>query len=118
MLRKLDFRIASHLLAYNLLRGVMTESAKMVGVIPRELSVKGAMQTVESFTPAMMAAGSNDALYNAFLTSVGARRVGNRPGRAEPRKRKRRHSWRDYMMEPRADWHARRAAKNAAAVIP
>ena len=110
--------IFAHLLAYNLLRGVMTESAKMVGVIPRELSVKGAMQTVESFTPAMMAAGSNDALYNAFLVSVGARRVGNRPGRAEPRKRKRRHSWREYMMEPRAEWHAKRAAKNAAVAIP
>jgi hypothetical protein len=107
--------IFAHLLAYNLLRGVMTESAKRVGVIPRELSVKGAMQTVESFTPAMMAAGSNDALYDAFLTSVGARRVGNRPGRQEPRKRKRRHAWTEYMTFPRAEWKARRAEKAAVA---
>jgi hypothetical protein len=66
----------------------------------------------------MMAANGNEALYDAFLTSVGARRVGNRPGRAEPRKRKRRHSWREYLMEPRAKWHARRAAKNAAVANP
>lgn len=99
--------IFAHLLAYNLLRGTMTESAKRNGVTPRQLSVKGAMQAVESFTPAMMTTNGNEALYDAMLTTVAAHRVGNRPGRQEPRKRKRRHSWRDYLMVPRHKCHRR-----------
>lgn len=103
--------IFAHLLAYNLLRGVMTESAKRAGTTPRHLSVKGAMQSVESFTPAMMATGTRDVLYDAMLTTVAAHRVGNRPGRQEPRKRKRRHAWRDYMMKPRNQHHRRLASE-------
>ncbi len=105
--------IFAHLLAYNLLRGAMTESAKRTGIRPRQISVKGAMQTVESFTPAMMATNGNEALYNAFLTTVAAHRVGNRPGRQEQRKRKRRHAWKEYLMIPRHEWHRRREAKEA-----
>ncbi len=96
-----------HLLAYNLLRGTMTESAKRTGLTPRQLSVKGTMQAVESFTPAMMATNGNEALYDAFLTTVSAHRVGNRPGRQEPRKKKRREAWRDYLMVPRHKCHRR-----------
>ena len=103
--------IYCHLLAYNLLRGVMTESAKRIGLTPRQISVKGTMQAVESFTPTMMASNAGEALYDAFLKSVSARRVGNRPGRQEPRKRKRRHSWRDYLMVPRHEWHRARASE-------
>lgn len=90
-----------HVLAYNLLRGTMVESAKRNDVRPRQLSVKGAMQAVESFTPAMMAMDRCDVLYDAFLTTVSAHRVGNRPGRQEPRLRKRRPRWSKYMTIPR-----------------
>lgn len=100
-----------HLLAYNLLRGVMVASAKRTGLTPRQLSVKGTMQAVESFTPAMMAINDNEALYDALLTTVSAHRVGNRPGRQEPRKRKRRHAWRDYLMVPRNRCHRRLASE-------
>ncbi|MDZ4684637.1 MAG: IS4 family transposase [Planctomycetaceae bacterium] len=101
--------IYAHLLAWNLLRGVMTESAKRTGLTPRQISVKGTMQSVESFTPAMMATGPNEALYDAFLTTVSAHRVGNRPGRLEPRYKKRRPSWKRYMTIPR-DQSRRRLA--------
>ncbi len=101
--------IHAHLLAWNLLRGVMTESAKRTGTTPRQLSVKGAMQAVESFTPAMMATGPNEALYDAFMTTVSARRVGNRPGRLEPRYKKRRPAWEQYMTIPRNQSHRRLA---------
>lgn len=104
MVRK---EIFAHLLAYNLLRGTMTESAKRTGLMPRQLSVKGAMQAVESFTPAMMATDAGDVLYNALLTTVSAHRVGNRPGRLEPRLKKRRSGWRDMMKKPRNE-HRRR----------
>ena len=99
--------IYAHLLAWNLLRGVMTESAKRNGCEPRQISVKGTMQSVESFTPAMMAITGGDVLYDAFLATVSAHRVGNRPGRQEPRKKKRRDGWRDMMTEPRNTYHRR-----------
>ncbi len=103
--------IFAHLLAYNLLRGTMTESAKRTGTTPRQLSVKGAMQAVESFTPAMMAANGSEALYAAFLTTVAAHRVGNRPGRQEPRKKKRRPAWNVYLKVARNRCHRRLASE-------
>jgi hypothetical protein len=104
MVRK---EIWAHLLAYNLLRGMMVESAKRNDVLPRQLSVKGTMQAVESFTPAMMAIDGNEAIYNALLTTVSAHRVGNRPGRQEPRLKKRRPAWKVYMKKPRNQSHRR-----------
>jgi len=106
--------IYAHLLAWNLLRGVMTESAKRAEVMPRQLSVKGAMQAVESFTPAMMAIDGSEVLYHAFLTTVSAHRVGNRPGRQEPRLKKRRPVWRELMMKPRNTYHRKLAAEGRA----
>lgn len=106
MVRK---EIFCHLLAYNLLRGTMVESAKRHDILPRQLSVKGTMQAVESFTPAMMAIDGNDTLYNAFLTTVSAHRVGNRPGRLEPRFKKRRPTWTALMTIPRHKSHRRLA---------
>lgn len=103
--------IFAHLLAYNLLRGVMVESAKSKDIQPRQLSVKGTMQAVESFCPAMMATDTGDVLYNAFLTTVSSHRVGNRPGRQEPRLKKRRHGWKDYLMVPRNQCHRRLASQ-------
>ena len=95
------------ILAYNLLRGTMSESAKRSGVTPRQLSVKSTMQAVESFTPAMMAVADNSALYDAFLTTVSARRVGNRPGRQEPRVKRRRPVWQSMMTKPRSEYFRR-----------
>lgn len=102
--------IFAHLLAWNLLRGVMTESAKKSGLMPRQISVKATMQTVESFTPAMMTTDSGEVLYNALLTTVAAHRVGNRPGRLEPRYKKRRPSWNEYMTIPRSKSRRRLAS--------
>lgn len=98
MVRK---ELFAHILAYNLLRGTMVESAKRHAVLPRQLSVKGTMQAVNSFCPAMMSISNADVLYNAFLQTVSAHRVGNRPGRQEPRYKKRRPSWTQYMKVPR-----------------
>lgn len=100
-----------HVLGWNLLHGVMVESAKRHDVLPRQLSVKGAMQAVESFTPAMMAMDGSGSLYNAFLNTVSAHRVGNRPGRMEPRFKKRRPTWDRYMTIPRHKSKRRLAAE-------
>ena len=80
-------------------------------MLPRQLSVKGTMQAVESFTPAMMAIDGNEAIYDAFLTTVSAHRVGNRPGRQEPRLKKRRPAWTNYMTMPRNKFRRRLASQ-------
>ena len=107
MVRK---EIFAHLLAYNLLRGTMTEAAKRKEIRPRQLSVKGTMQAVESFTAPMMAIDGNQAIYDAFLNTVSAHRVGNRPGRLEPRFKKSRPAWIAYMTKPRHKSHRRLAS--------
>ena len=90
------------------------ESAKRNDVLPRQLSVKGTMQAVESFTPAMMAIDGNVAIYDAFLTTVSTHRVGNRPGRQEPRLKKCRPIWDRYLTVPRNQLHRRLASQAVA----
>jgi hypothetical protein len=82
----------AHLLAYNLLRTVMAVAAAAAGVSPREVSFKGAKQAVAAFAPKLEAARPEDRprLVDALLAAVAYHRVGNRPGRWEPRARKRR----------------------------
>ncbi|MGH6628357.1 MAG: IS4 family transposase, partial [Burkholderiales bacterium] len=41
--------IAAHLLAYNLVRSVMAKAAYLAGVLPRQLSFKGALQLLRAF---------------------------------------------------------------------
>ena len=91
----------------------MVESAKRNAVLPRQLSIKGTMQAVESFTPAMMAIDGSETVYDAFLATVSAHRVGNRPGRQEPRLKKRRPAWKVYMKRPRNEFHRRLASAGA-----
>jgi hypothetical protein len=101
MVRK---EIWAHLLAYNLLRTVMAVAASENGIEPREMSFKGAKQVVTAFAPKIEAARPEGraALINAMLTAVAYHRVGNRPGRWEPRARKRRPKPGARLTQPRA----------------
>jgi hypothetical protein len=101
MVRK---EIWAHLLAYNLLRTVMAVAAAEHGIEPREVSFKGAKQAVTAFAPKIEAARPEDraALIDALLRAVAYHRVGGRPGRWEPRARKRRPKRGNSLMQPRA----------------
>jgi hypothetical protein len=94
----------AHLLAYNLLRAVMARAAARAGIPPREVSFKGAKQVVTAFAPRLEAAGPADRgrLIDALLAAVAYHRVGNRPGRWEPRARKRRAEHATRLTQPRA----------------
>jgi hypothetical protein len=96
--------IWAHLLAYNLLRTVMAVAAAEVGIAPREVSFKGAKQAVTAFAPKIEGASPEDrpALITALLGVIAYHRVGDRPGRWEPRARKRRRKPGAYLHEPRA----------------
>jgi hypothetical protein len=81
-----------YLLAYNLLRTVMAVAAAESKAEPRKISFKGAKQTLSAFAPKLEAARPQEraGLVEAMLKAVGYHRVGKRPGRWEPRARKRR----------------------------
>ncbi len=79
--------IWTHLLAYNLLRTVMAVAADENDIEPRQVSFKGAKQTLTAFAPKIEAAQPEDRapLIDAMLAAVAYHRVGDRPGRWEPR---------------------------------
>src|SRR4029077_1497991 len=92
-----------HLLAYNLLRTVMAVAAAEKGIEPRQVSFKGAKQVVTAFAPKIEVARSagRAVLIDAMLTTIAYYRVKNRPGRWEPRARKRRPKPGNRLMQPR-----------------
>ncbi len=75
----------THLLAYNLIRGVIAAAAIESGQSPWEISFKGTLQTLDQFLPILLSRVSSDAWYKALLAAVATHLVGNRPDRFEPR---------------------------------
>ena len=80
-----------HLLAYNLIRGVMAQAAEANEKRPRQLSFKGTLQTITAFQEAMRRAAPADRqlLLQAMLRAIAQQEVGDRFGRVEPRANKR-----------------------------
>jgi hypothetical protein len=88
-----------HLLAYNLIRLLMAQAAHEAGVHPRELSFKHTVQLWTGWN-AHRSAGpirAGDLLFG-LIAQV---RVGQRPGRVEPRARKRRPKPYPWLKVPR-----------------
>ena len=105
MVRK---EVWAHILAYNLIRTVMAQAAARHDVLPRSISFTGAMQTLEAFQPLLESGATADAagrmrLYHELLDAIATHRVGDRPDRYEPRLRKRRRSYYDWLTKPRAE---------------
>jgi hypothetical protein len=57
---------------------------------PRELSFKGALNVIKSFRERGILFESDEKIYAALLKAIARKKVGNRPGRQEPRVVKRR----------------------------
>src|SRR5262249_30909232 len=93
MVRK---EVATHLLAYNLIRGVMAEAARDEGIQPRTLSFKGSLHTVREVEAGdveavhVCAPGRTGGALPLLVSLIGKKRVGDRPDRYEPRAVKRR----------------------------
>jgi IS4 transposase len=94
-----------HLLAYNLIRGVMAQAAEDHDAKPRDLSFKGTMQTMAAFQDVLRCAtpSEREVLMATMLQAIASHRVGDRPGRVEPRANKRRPKPQRYLNEPRAE---------------
>ncbi len=92
-----------HLLAYNLIRTVMAQAAYNYKISPRCLSFKGTIQELRAFKKNYLNSTESEILKNCgfVLKGISTRRVGNRPGRSEPRAIKRRSKAYPYLTESR-----------------
>jgi hypothetical protein len=103
MVRK---EIWTHILAYNLIRTIMAQAAAVHGLLPRTISFKATIQTLDAFqrmiaVPAAIDAANCLTLYRDLLHAIAAHRVGDRPNRFEPRRKKRRQNKYDCLTRPR-----------------
>jgi Transposase DDE domain len=88
MVRK---EVATYLLAYNLIRGIMAEAARAEKVKPRSLSFKGSLHTIRGFEEVHLYDPARiEADLPRLLSLIAKKRVGDRPDRYEPRAVKRR----------------------------
>jgi hypothetical protein len=110
MVRK---EIWAHFLAYNLIRTVMARAALDLGISPRQLSFKGALQATLAFAEQLLHADDATAreLHEWLLLMVGGYLVGDRPDRIEPRARKRRPKDYPNLHKPRNEARTYRYAK-------
>ena len=97
----------THLLGYNLLRGVMATAASETDRSPWEISFKGTLQTLKEFLPILLTSVPSEMWCEALLTAVATHQVGNRPDRFEPRLRKRRPKPYKHLREPRRNYKAK-----------
>lgn len=93
----------AHFLAYNLIRKVMAQASVEFQVEPWTISFKATKQTMTAFALPLLTCEKSalPALVEAMLLAIARHRVGNRPGRVEPRCLKRRAKPYDLMTKPR-----------------
>lgn len=94
-----------YLLAYNLIRLLMAQAAQLAQVRPRELSFKHTVQLWLHWSMRGLLCESEH--VQRLLHHIAAHRVGNRPGRKEPRARRRRPKPFPLLKIPRALARAR-----------
>ena len=90
-----------YLLAYNLIRLMMAQAALLAHRLPREISFKHTVQIWGAWTEQGHFAENDDKLLALFVL-IAQQRVGERPGRIEPRAIKRRPKTYPLLTEPRA----------------
>ncbi len=101
-----------HLLAYNLLRTLMWQSAQQAGVLPLRISLQGTRQQFNQFRANLVQATPRDRhrIYTTLLKVISNQLVPLRPNRAEPRVTKRRPKSFPRMLQPRSVLKAKRVA--------
>jgi hypothetical protein len=100
-----DKEIWVHVLVYNVLRSLMMKAAADTGAEPRDISFKGTLQALTAFRETIRTAGPmrRGQLRQAMLAAIAYDRVGDRPGRVEPRAKKRRPKQYDLLNTSREE---------------
>jgi hypothetical protein len=95
--------VAVHLLAYNLVRKVTAQAAHLAGVVPRRLSFKAALQTLNAFWHNLRHCPprSLPQHHAAVLAGIARLLLPVRPDRVEPRAVKRRPKPHRLLTQPR-----------------
>jgi len=97
--------IWAHILAYNLIRKVMAQAAYIHKQNPRALSFKLALQLINAFKQTTILADKRKDIYEDLLRLIVCKKVGNRAGRCEPRRLKKRPKNFPLLMKPREHYH-------------
>ncbi|MFT5209261.1 MAG: hypothetical protein ACI9CE_000983 [Flavobacterium sp.] len=90
-----------YILGYNLIRLLMAQSAAITGLRPAGLSFKHCLQLWLNYL--QQTATLDEAKIVLLLTLMAQQRIGNRPGRIEPRALKIRPKAYPMLMIPRAE---------------
>jgi putative transposase len=100
--------IWAHFLGYNLIRKVACQAALVRGVCPRSISFAASQQVVLAGWGTMTEATAAERVERArgLLAALGKEKVGHRPGRCEPRAKKRRPKNLKLLTKPRAEARA------------
>ena len=100
MVRK---EIYVYLLAYNLLRTIMWQAGTQKKVNPLRISLQGTRHHLRNFISELKDATkrARQQLYQIMLTLIAHKLIPSRPGRVEPRVRKRRPKSYPLMQQPR-----------------
>ena len=98
--------IWTHVLAYNLIRTIMAQTASQHGIEPRSISFKATVQVLAAFQPvisqqAHCGVEHLKSLYQQMLRAIAQNRVADRPDRFEPRMTKRRPKNYNRLTKPR-----------------
>ena len=96
----------THVLAYNLIRTIIAQAAAKHDRLPRTISFKGTIQTLEALQPIISINGHHKQkiraeMYRHLLDAIVMHEVANRPNRFEPRLRKRRPKHYAFLRKPR-----------------
>jgi hypothetical protein len=91
------------MLGYNVIRALMVAASQEHGRDPRQVSFKGALQTVQEFAVGLREGTPQQRrwLWTILLSSIAGDAVGDRPDRVEPRARKRRPKQYPLLTKPR-----------------
>ena len=100
MIRK---EIGIHFLAYNIIRIMMAEACRKHDFMPNKISFKATVQLLGAMTPYSISndVSKNQLMYARLLEEIVKHKVGNRPGRSEPRAVKRRPKPFQRLKNPR-----------------
>lgn len=95
--------VGIHFLGYNLIRVLVAEACIKYGGMPNKISFKGTVQLLNHFAPrfSKVSRSRTKTLYSELLKAIVRNKVGNRPGRVEPRAIKRRGKPFPLLNKPR-----------------
>ncbi len=94
-----------YFLAYNLIRLLMAQSALLADIVPRQLSFKHTLQLWLAWSQ-QGAYIDHETNQELLFVLISQQKIGNRPGRTEPRAIKRRPKPFSLLMKPREEARA------------